>query len=571
MPKPLLPLACLLAAVLALPAAALAQAKQRVTAQLLAVNDFHGHLEPTTPGTIAAAPGATPVPAGGVAYLAATIRGLRAEHPRNTLTVSAGDLIGASPLVSALFHDEPTIEAWNEIGLALNSVGNHEFDDGLGELRRMQRGGCHPDGCVDRDGDGRKDRFAGADFRFLAANVVRASTGKPVFPPFAIRRLGGIDVGFIGLTLKGTPAIVSAAGIKGLAFRDEADTINRYARVLRRQHKVRAIVVLLHEGGFQASPFGVDTCNALTGPVVDIVNRTTKAVDLFITGHTHQPYDCVVDDRPVTSASSFGRLVTDLELTLDRRTRDVVQVAANNVVVRQTKSDGTPARRAADLSALVKHYQALAAPLAERPVGRLGAAAGRTPDDSGENAAGNLIADSQLAATDDEAGAVAAFMNPGGVRSDFPAGAVSYGAAFTVQPFGNTLTTMTLTGAQVLELLAEQWCGQTAPRILLPSSTVAYAYSAAAAAAATGQPCGSVPNPVSDVRIGGLPLDPAAPYRITVNSFLAGGGDLFGVLRSGTDLTGGALDLDAMQAYLEPSLTGAPIAPPALDRISVLP
>jgi 5'-nucleotidase len=571
MHRPSVPLACLLAVLLALPAAAQAQRSTRTTGQILAVNDFHGHLEPTTPGTIATRTEATPIPAGGAAYMATTIRGLRRQHPRNTLTVSAGDLIGASPLVSALFHDEPTIEAWNDIGLDLSAVGNHEFDDGIVELRRMQKGGCHPDGCVDRDGDGRADRFEGADFRFLAANVVRESTGRPVFPPFAIRRLGGVDVGFIGLTLEGTPAIVSAAGIRGLVFRDEADTINRYARVLRRQHKVKAIVVLLHEGGFQATPFNINGCNGLSGAVVDIVNRTVPAVDLFITGHTHQPYNCVVDDRPVTSASSFGRLVTDLDVTVDRRTRDIVKVTANNVVVRQTRADGTPVRQAPDLSALVKHYQTLAAPLAQRAVGRLTGPATRAQDDSGESTAGNLIADSQLAATDNEAGAVAAFMNPGGVRSDFPGGDVSYGAAFTVQPFGNTLTTMTLTGAQVLEMLKQQWCGQSSPRILLPSAGVAYTYSAAAAAAATGQPCSGAVNPVTALTIGGQPVDPAASYRITVNSFLAGGGDLFTVLTEGTDLTGGALDLDALQAYLAPSLTGAPIPVPATYRITVEP
>ena len=263
-------------------------------------------------------------------------------------------------------------------------------------------------------------------------------------------------------------------------------------------------------------------------------------MDLFITGHTHQPYDCVVDGRPVTSASSFGRLLTDIDVT--RRPPH----AATSCRPRPTTSSCARPRRTARRSAgrltsarWSARYQTLAAPLAERPVGRLTGPATRTPDDSGEHAAGNLIADSQLAATDNEAGAVAAFMNTGGVRSDFPAGDGPYGAAFTVQPFGNTLTTMTLTGAQVLEMLKQQWCGQTAPRVLLPSSTVAYSYSAAAAAAATGQPCAGAANPVTALTIGGQPVDPAAPYRITVNSFLAGGGDLFTILREGTALTGG--------------------------------
>jgi 5'-nucleotidase len=169
---------------------------------------------------------------------------------RNSMLVSAGDLIGASPLLSALYHDEPTIEAMNLLGLELNAVGNHEFDEGAVELKRMQRGGCHPtDGC--KDGDG----FKGADFKFLAANVVSKDNGKPFFRPYAIRRFKGKKVGFIGMTLKGTPSIVSPAGIASLDFLDEAATANRYARELRRKHGVKAIVVLLHEGGFQSVPF----------------------------------------------------------------------------------------------------------------------------------------------------------------------------------------------------------------------------------------------------------------------------------------------------------------------------
>ncbi|HJV04297.1 MAG TPA: 5'-nucleotidase C-terminal domain-containing protein, partial [Actinomycetota bacterium] len=327
-----------------------------------------------------------------------------AEH---SLLVSAGDLIGASPLLSALFHDEPTIEGMNQLGLDLNAVGNHEFDEGATELLRMQEGGCHPvDGCQDGDG------FAGADFRFLAANVVHEDTGQTLFPPYAIRRFGGIKVGFIGMTLEGTPDIVSHSGIQGLELLDEADTANRYAEELRRNHGVRAIVVLLHEGGAQTPPFGIDDCNGISGPIVDIVHRTAEAVDVFVTGHTHQPYRCVIDGRPVTSASSFGRLVTDIDMTLSVRTRDVVEVRADNVVITQT------VERAADLSALIAEYDRLAAPLRDRVIGRISADITRTADDSGEHAAGNLIADAQLAETTG-AGAVAAFMNPGGVRADF--------------------------------------------------------------------------------------------------------------------------------------------------------
>jgi len=548
---------CLLLLLL-LPATA---AAKDVDVQLLGLNDFHGHLESTTPGTIAPDPSSPRVPAGGAEYLATHIRAKAAAN-RNTLVVSAGDLIGASPLLSALFHDEPTIEAMNKIGLDLNAVGNHEFDEGATELLRMQRGGCHPvDGCLDGTG------FSGAKFRFLAANVVRTDDGKTLFPPYAIRKFNGIKVGFIGMTLEGTPDIVSPSGVAGLDFRDEADTANKYARELRRKHGVRAIVVLLHEGGVQSAPGGINDCNGISGNIVDIVGRTTKAVDLFVTGHTHSAYNCVIDGRPVSSASSFGRLLTDIDLKLDRKTRDVVGVSVNNEIVTQNVF------KADDITQLIERYTAIAAPLRDRVIGRVSADLTRANDDSGESTMGNLIADAQLAATSgaDTGNAVAAFMNPGGVRSDMAAGDVTFGEAFTVQPFGNSLVTMTLTGAQLLEMLKQQWCTQDAARVLLPSAGVHYTYSASAAAALVGQPCEGAANPVSGLTIGGTPVDPAASYRITVNSFLADGGDKFSVLRDGTDRLGGAVDTDALEAYLAPSLTGTPIAPPALDRIDVTP
>jgi 5'-nucleotidase len=536
-------------------------AARNVDVQLLGLNDFHGHLESTTPGTIAPDPASPRVPAGGAEYLATHVRAKAAEN-RNTLVVSAGDLIGASPLLSALFHDEPTIEAMNRIGLDLNSVGNHEFDEGGAELLRMQRGGCHPvDGCLDGTG------FGGARFRFLAANVVRADGGKTLFPPYAIRKFDGIKVGFIGMTLEGTPDIVSPSGVGGLDFLDEAETANRYARELRRKHDVRAIVVLLHEGGVQSATGGINTCDGISGPVVDIVERTTKAVDLFMTGHTHAAYNCVIDGRPVTSASSFGRLLTDIDLKLDRHSKDVVEVAANNMIVTQNVF------KADDITELIDRYSAIAAPLRDRVIGRVSADITRTADDSGENAAGNLIADAQLAATSaaGTGAAVAAFMNPGGVRADLAAGDVTFGEAFTVQPFGNSLVTLTLTGAQLLEVLKQQWCSQDAARVLLPSAGVHYTYSASAAATLVGQPCAGAANPVTGLTIGGAAVDPAASYRVTVNSFLADGGDKFTVLREGTDRLGGSVDTDALEAYLAPSLTGTPIAPPALDRIDVAP
>jgi len=569
------------------------QTPKEVKVQLLALNDFHGHLQSTTTGGIPIfpppvqpAPPApqlpTTRPAGGAAIIGSYVRELE-RNQRNSLFVAAGDLIGGSPLLSALFHDEPTIEAMNLLGLDLNAVGNHEFDEGEAELKRMQRGGCHPtDGCDTGH------TFEGADFKFLAANVVRKDNAKTLFRPYAIRKFQGKKIGFIGMTLEGTPSIVSPAGISNLNFLDEAATANRYARELKRKHGVKAIVVLLHEGGFPDVPFNETTLDAcgLTGPVVDIVNNTTKAVDLFITGHTHQAYNCLIDGRPVTSSSSFGRVLTDIDLTIGRND-DIKTVSADNVPL--YTAGRTPA---ADVQELVSTYEEVSAPLRQRPVGRITADIrdsrnGDTPDDSGEFPAGNLIADAQLADTDDtdRGGAVAAFMNPGGVRSYFlyaasgtpndEDGLVSYEEAFTVQPFNNLVATQTFTGAQLLDVLKDQWCGSnTARTLLLPSQGVHYTWDASIAASILGQPCAGAANPVSGLTIGGVAVDPAASYRITTNNFLADGGDDFQSLTQGTDRTTlSDFDIDSLVRYMAPTLpAGAPaIAPPALNRVDVIP
>src|SRR5215211_2205676 len=277
----------LVALAIAVPGAQAAPKESKdVPVQLLGINDFHGNLEPPTgsSGRIQEIAGGSQIDAGGAVYLATQLQALREQNP-NSLTVSAGDLIGASPLLSALFHDEPTIEAMNQMGLDLNAVGNHEFDEGVMELLRMQQGGCGPDNSCPAG------HFGGADFEFLAANVVYKDTGEPVFPPYAIKKFGNIKVGFIGMTLEGTPNIVSASGIQDVDFLDEAETANKYAEELRNEHGVRAIVVLLHEGGTPTPFASIDSCN-VSGPIVDIVDRTSDAVDLFITGHTHQPYVC---------------------------------------------------------------------------------------------------------------------------------------------------------------------------------------------------------------------------------------------------------------------------------------
>lgn len=530
-----------------------ANGTRTVDIQLLALNDFHGTLEP--PAGFAGRIGA--VDAGGVEYLATHIKQLEAEK-RNSLVLSAGDLIGATPLLSALFHDEPTIEAMNLLGLDYNAVGNHEFDEGADELLRMQKGGCHPvDGCADGD------RFKGADFKFLAANV-RAKFGRTPFPPYAIENFNGTKVGIIGMTLEGTPSLVTPSGVEGLEFKDEAATANALVRELRRKG-VETIVVLIHEGGVPAG--GLNECPGISGPIVDIVNNTSDEVDLFITGHTHRAYNCVIDGRPVTSAASNGRLVTDLDLTVDRKSGDISQLAVNNkIVTRDVVKD------AAQTSLLAK-YKAVADPLANRVIGSITADITRTTTSAGESALGDVIADAQLAATAPAAqgGAQVAFMNPGGIRADLsfatsPAGEgdgnVTYGESFTVQPFGNNLVTLSLTGAQIDTLLEQQFDNPVAgqSRILQVSSGFNYSWSSSA-------PTGSKVDPAS-ITLNGVAIDPAATYRVTVNSFLADGGDRFFVLPQGTNRLGGVVDTDALEAYFTAS---SPVAPGPQNRITLLP
>ena len=530
---------------------------ETVDVQILAVNDFHGNLEPPSgsSGRIGT------INAGGVEYLATHINNLRAANP-NTVVVSAGDMIGASPLLSALFHDEPTIEAFNLIGLDFNAVGNHEFDEGVYELIRMQEGGSHP---VDGDLDG--DPFYGAEFRYLAANVQWKKNNKPIFPAYKTRSFNGVHVAFIGMTLEGTPSIVTPSGISELNFLDEADTVNALIPELK-QKGIETIVVLIHEGGAQVAPAPYNGCVGISGAIVDIVNRFDPEVDVVISGHTHNAYNCTINNMLVTSASSFGRIVTDVDLTIDRGTGEVVSMSANNnIVTRDVSKDSL-------LTALIAKYNVIAAPLANRVIGSITANITRTANAAGESALGDVIADAQLDATNDPGfgEAVVAFMNPGGIRADLtyagsPAGEgdgnVTYGEMFTVQPFGNSMVTMSLTGAQIDTLLEQQFngCGtQNANRILQVSAGFTYSWSASTPACSKVDP--------STIMINGVVVDPAAIYRVTVNSFLADGGDNFLVLKEGTDRLGGEVDTDAFEKYFA---AFSPVAPGPQNRITQVP
>ncbi len=529
---------------------ALAQ-EAAIDVTILAINDFHGNVRPPAGGIRIVDPNdgtrKISVPAGGAEHMATLVKELRGKN-KNSVFVAAGDLIGASPFLSALFRDELTIESLSLMGLDIAAVGNHEFDKGRDELVRMQNGGCHPTkGCQG------PHPFLGAKFRYLAASTIDKRTGATLFPPYAIREFGGVPVAFIGLTLKGTPDIVTPAGVAGLAFADEADTINALVPQLR-QRGVEAIVVLIHEGGFPAGDY--NECPGISGPIVDIVKKLDKAVDLVVSGHTHRAYICSIDGRLVTSADQYGTLVTQIDLKLDPKTRDVVSAKANNLIVRTDTYAKDP-----EQTALIAAYDVLARPLADRPVGSVSATLSRAPSAAGESVLGDIIADAQLAATraEKDGGAAIAFTNPGGIRTDLvrkAEGGITYADLFACQPFNNHLVTLTLTGAQIKQLLEQQWLNQPEPIILQVSAGFTYAWDAA-------RPVGDR-VPADGIMLNGRPIDPRAPYRVTVNSFLASGGDRFLVLAQGIERQTGGSDRDALADYFA---ANSPVAPRELGRI----
>jgi len=519
--------------------------------------------------------------------MAGYVANLKSQNP-STVVVSAGDIIGATPLVSALFYDEPSIEVMNRLGLDFNALGNHEFDEGKDELKRMQTGGCHPSDPNSCQGAsvGTPVPFEGADFKFLAANVVETANGKTIFPQYAIKVIGGVRVGFIGMTLKETPTIVTPSGVAGLKFNDEAATVNALIPKLRARG-VEAVVVLIHQGGTIPVTQSASTINQCDGelngsPIKTIVNQLDNEVDLVISGHTHQAYNCQVANKvgrliSVTSANSQGRVLTDIDVAINRTNGEVTAVNAKNIVVDRTNPAITPNE---PIKTIVASYKALSTPIANRVIGSISEAITRSSTSAGESALGDVIADAQLLATS-KLGfgeAVAAFMNPGGIRADltFPAsvgegdGKVTYAEAFTVQPFGNTLVTLTLTGEQIHTLLEQQFTGCTlgypvgAPatgqpfnRILQVSDGFSYEW------LEKGTPCDNV-DPAS-IKIDGVTIDSTASYRITVNNFMADGGDQLYVLTQGENRLGGALDLDALEDYF---LEKGAVAPGPRNRIN---
>ncbi len=525
---------------------------------VLAFNDFHGNLE--APRQSVGMPdgqgGTAQVPAGGAAWLASALDSLRARH-RYSLTVAAGDLISASPLASSLFLDEPSIEVLSRLGLDFAAVGNHEFDRGTRELLRMQAGGCEKltlrEPC-------QLERFAGARFAYLAASTLTAS-GAPLFPASAIRTFGtgarAVRVGVIGLTLKDTPTLVNPAGIADLTFADEADTINAEVPRLKAQG-ADAVVVLIHQGGKTSGAADPNGCAGLDGGILPILRRLAPGVDVVVSGHTHADYVCewpAADPaRPVllTSAGQYGKELTEITLFVDPAHHRVITRSARNLIVQSqpfTSAKGPVALSPladqyaprTDIAAYVQRYVDAANAFATRPVGQLSGPAGK-----GEGAAGgplgNLIADAQLAATR-AAGAQIALMNPFGIRAGLvpaPDGTVTFGDIYLVQPFGNALVTETLTGAEIKAALEQGFDDVGPDQALAPSAGLAYRVD-------RRQHAGSR---ITALTFGGKPLEPAGRYRVTMNGFLAQGGDGFTVFKAGRDAVTGPTDIEALEGWL---------------------
>lgn len=523
------------------------------TVQVLSFNDFHGHLEATDgPLSVESDPSQTPV--GGAEYMQTHLEQLRTQVPKgSSITVSAGDQVGGSPFLSGLFHDEPSIESMEAMDVEVSAVGNHEFDEGVAELKRIQDGGCHPvDGCYFPNAP-----YDGADFQYLAANVVDKQTGRTIFPSTTVRKVGGVKVGFVGVVLEDTPTLVSPAGVASVDFTDEVEAVDRAAKALKRQG-VKTIVALVHEGGYQSGTY--EQCNELSDPILSMASAMSAEVDQIVTGHTHEPYICSIDDpkgdpRLVVSAADYGRVITATNLVVNKRSGEVDRErssAANHLVTRTVA-------KSPEQTAILTKWKALSDVQGARVIGSVGGDI--TGDSSGnrgiETPMANLVADSILAATDgaDEGGAQISFMNVGGVRASLRVapkygeapGAVTYREAYDVLPFGNLINTITMTGAQIEEALEQQYQpvparGSRPTLALGVSQGFTYDWDATQAQGSRVVP--------GSMELNGTPIDPAASYRVSMYNFLATGGDLFTAFTQGTNLTGGQEDLVAFEDYL---------------------
>jgi 5'-nucleotidase len=507
---------------------------------LVALNDFHGHLEPSKfEYTSAVEKQSATVQAGGIVNLGAALQAWRKEDP-SLLLVGAGDLIGASPAISSLWADEPTINALNLLGMNVSSVGNHEFDAGRVELLRQQKGGCaspRPDKACKAD-----PQFKGAGFSYLAANVIDTATGAPVLPAFRIEEVKGVKIAFIGAVLKGTASVVVASGIEGLSFVDEVPAINA-AVPLARAAGATVFVVLIHQGGDTEEAFDQANCSKLRGPIVGIARRLDPAIRLIVSGHTHKGYQCKVDERVITQAQMGGHVATRIKLTIDPVTHELRDTEVHNTIIKKDQYPENPV-----LTAYLKDMRALSADSLARPVARVAVRSiTRKYSRGGESPLGDLITDGILDAARSE-GVQVAFMNPGGMRKDLDVTndlTANFGHAQAVLPFSNWIVVLEMTGAQIADLLEQQWrLNLTEPSAHLLQVSRGFSYRW------TEAPVDGHHVVAGSMKLDGVPLDPAQTYRVGVNNFLGEGGDGFPQFAKVPKRDTQILDLDALIAHL---------------------
>jgi 5'-nucleotidase len=511
-----------------------------VDINLVALNDFHGHLEESKfTYTSVHAPKEATITAGGIDNLAAALQAFRKED-KDLMLVGAGDLVGGSPAMSSMWADEPSIAALGMLGMRISSVGNHEFDQGRAELLRKQTGGCaSPTAKACK----LAPDFSGAPFTYLAANVIDSATGKPLLPAYSIQQVKGVKIAFIGAVLKDTPSVVMASGIAGLSFTDEASAINK-AMLEARAQGASVFVTLIHEGGRTPEPFDQPDCRQLKGPIVGIVQRLDPAIRLVISGHSHQGFQCQVDGRTVTQAQMGGHVLSRIKLSVDPASGAVRDVVVRNVPVRPGEYPADP-----KVSAYLASVKAASKAALARPLARVAARSTvRKLNDAGESPLGSMIADAVVAATRAQ-GVQIGFMNVGGLRSDFDVAedmTATFGQAQAVLPFSNTLVVMDMSGALIRELLEQQFQrpkpdGERA--MLQVSSGLHYRWD------------DTLPKGrkvvAGSIRIDGVALDEARTYKVVANNFLAEGSDGFPAFaRAANKVDTGIVDLDAFIALL---------------------
>jgi len=515
--------------------------------KILGFNDFHGALEQRT---------LFGRPVAGAAVLSSYFNFEIEESENGAIIVHAGDFVGASPPISALLQDEPSISFMNMVANehcekpeykadeelefnpkcnVVSTLGNHEFDEGVTEMQRLISGGTHKNGpFLDAN-------YNGANFPYISANVVDIITGKPILPPYVIKKVKGQRIAFIGAVLKETPTIVTPSGVAGIEFLDEATAINSYIPELKKKN-IHSIVVIIHQGTRQSFYGGPTTAGPLDlgSSIGTIVKNLDDEIDIVISGHAHGFTNQLVENNNgkqilVTQAFSSGTAYADIDIAIDPATHDIVEKSA--AIITTFADIGAGLTPDDDVTELVQSAAATVAPIVNRVIGTAVKDIVRQTSPAGESALGNLIADAQRAAMNTDV----AFMNPGGIRAEVYAGEVTWGELFTVQPFNNDLIKMNLTGEQIVRLLNQQWFGQSRPRILKTSGII---YNWDATRIESDRVI------VSSIQIGNQLIDLAAVYSVTVNSFIASGGDNFSVLTEGTNKVVGAVDIDALVNYI---------------------